>query len=317
VLRNATRVTAASAALVLLFSWSPTSADPAGAALTQARKDIAYVPGAGIDQMLDLYLPRGSGAGPHPLVIFIHGGRWAGGDKSVLPERGDMKLDEYQKLLLTNGYAIATLNYRLSGDATYPAQVHDVKAATRYLRANATDLGLDPDRFAAVGESAGGHLAMMLGTTGDDPSLEGDLGTTGVSSTVQAVVSYYGVSDLPNRAGQRDPSCEPITGRSPSSSENAFLGADLGTLTGDGLAVRASPITYVDKADPATLLFHGRKDCNVSYLQSETMHDALVSAGVASELTLIEAAHAEAAFFGTPALQQQLLTFLKTYLTAR
>ena len=274
------------------------------------------MPGAGTAQMLDLYLPRTPGSLPHPLVIFIHGGRWAGGDKSALPERGDMSLDTYQKLLLTNGYAVATLNYRLSGEAQFPAQIHDVKAATRYLRANATSLGIDPTRFAAVGESAGGHLAMMLGTTGEDTGLEGDLGSTGVSSAVQAVVSYYGVSDLPHRAGQRDASCEPITGRSPSSSENAFLGADLGTPTGDRLAVQASPMTYIDATDPPTLLFHGRQDCNVSYLQSQTMHDALSKAGVATELTLIDAVHAEAAFFGTPALQQQLLMFLKTHLTA-
>jgi acetyl esterase/lipase len=141
--RNTTRLLLASAAAMVMVSCSSASGSPAGPEVTDARKDIAYVPGAGSAQMLDRYLPRRSGSTPHPLVIFIHGGRWAGGDKSALPDRGDMALDGYQRLLLTNGYAVASLNYRLSGDAKFPAQVHDVKAATRYLRANATTLGLD------------------------------------------------------------------------------------------------------------------------------------------------------------------------------
>jgi acetyl esterase/lipase len=236
------------------------------------------------------------------------------GDKSGFGA-ADMGLDQYKNLLLGNGYAAASINYRLSGEATFPANIEDVKAAVRYLRANAVDLGVDPDRFAIVGESAGAHLALLLGMTSGVAPLEGDLGTTGVSSAVQAVVSYYGFSDLRVRSQQlADQGC-PADDHGGTTSEGAMLGAEPSTDTGRALATQASPITYVDASDPPTLLFHGTQDCTAPTAQSKDMEAALKAAGVPTELRLIDAGHADAAFFTTPELQDQLIRFLGEHLT--
>jgi acetyl esterase/lipase len=275
------------------------------------KQNLAYVPGGSAGQRLDLYLPRTTraGAAAAPLVMFIHGGRWAEGDKDDLSLDDNLKLPELKELLLSHGYAVASLNYRLSDEARYPAQIHDVKAATRYLRANAGSLGVDPEHFIALGESSGGHLAQLLGTTNGDKELEGDLGSTTATSSVQATVSFYGISDLRTRPAQRRlPGCP--AENPPITSEGRLLGAEPNTAAGASLAAQASPIAHVDSADPPMLLFHGRQDCNVRPVQSQTMYEALQRVGVRSELTMIDAEHSQPIFYTSEALQKQLLAFL-------
>ena len=152
-----------------------------------AHKDVAYAD-ASSTQKLDLYLP--AGAGPFPVIVNIHGGGFKLGDKGMVD-------DASGKAFLAAGYAIASIDYRLSGEAKFPAAVLDAKAAVRFLRANAAKYNLNPDKVVAFGQSAGGNIASMLGTTGnvaefDDPSL----GNAGVSSRVQAVINWFGPNDF-------------------------------------------------------------------------------------------------------------------------
>jgi acetyl esterase/lipase len=148
------------------------------------RRDVAYA-SASPRQRLDLYVPS-SGAAPYPLVVWIHGGGWERGDQTLAP-------DAPVRTLLTDGFAVASVDYRLSQDAPFPAQIDDVKAAVRFLRANAVTWSLDPKRFGAWGDSAGGHLAALLGTTGGVATFDAAaLGNVDESSRVQAVVDWYG-----------------------------------------------------------------------------------------------------------------------------
>jgi acetyl esterase/lipase len=141
---------------------------------------------------LDVWVPEVSA--PPPLVVWIHGGAWLFGDRRYLPEtlRSNQHFDES----LAAGLAVASIDYRHSREASFPAQLHDAKAAIRYLRAHSEALGIDTARIGVWGESAGGHLAALVGLTDRRPDLEGDLGAVGPSSAVDAVVDWYGPSDL-------------------------------------------------------------------------------------------------------------------------
>src|SRR5713101_8014594 len=151
----------------------------------KALRDLEYVKGGHERQKLDLYLPEKSD-GPLPLIVWIHGGGWIGGNKENPPGLE----------FLNRGYALASINYRLSQHAKFPAQIEDCKAALRWLRANAKTYNLDPDRIGVWGESAGGHLVALLGTTGDVKELEGEEGNPQQSSEVQAVVDWFGPTDF-------------------------------------------------------------------------------------------------------------------------
>ena len=228
-------------------------------------KDIEYAKPDGKPQLLDLFVPEKAG-GPLPLVIWVHGGCWSMGNKQWQP---------IPALSMTaHGYAVATINYRLSGEAKWPAQIHDCKAAVRFLRAHARDYHLDPERFGAWGSSAGGHLVAMLGTAGGVKELEGDLGNPGVSSRVQAVCDWFGPSDF-------------LTiGKFPSNIKHDSADGPEGKLFGkpihenEAMAKQASPTTYITKDDPPFLVMHGDKDMTVPYSQSEELAAALKKAGV-------------------------------------
>lgn len=239
---------------------TPTTPVPAVAA------DQAYAP-ASDAQRLDLYEPPG-GSRPYPLVVIIHGGGWTVGDK-----RGELPSAAIPGFL-DLGYAVASINYRLAPAAVFPAQLIDVKAAIRYLRARADVYGLDPDRFAVVGESAGAHLALLLATTADvgtfdDPAF----GNVGVSSAVQAVVDFYGPSDLSTADSQR--ALNPLCPDDPDPNIAALLGASPGDAP--ALAATASPVTYLHSGQdlPPVFIAHGDADCVVPYQQSIALHDAI------------------------------------------
>ncbi len=168
---------AAALAAVLLAGLSALAVEP-------DKKDLEYGP-HGVGNRLDLYLPPKADA-PTPLVIWIHGGGWEAGNKDNPPGLG----------LLKKGYALASINYRLSQEAKFPAQIEDCKAAIRFLRANAKKYNLDPDHFGVWGASAGGHLVALLGTTGGVKELEGDGPNKEESSAVQAVVDWFGPTDM-------------------------------------------------------------------------------------------------------------------------
>jgi acetyl esterase/lipase len=239
-----------------------------------SHRDVEYARPGGLPQLLDVHVP--DGPGPFPLLLWVHGGGWQGGDKSLQPSGAQLRQAK-------RGYVVASANYRLSGVAAHPAQIHDVKAALRWLRLHAAEFRIDPDRVGAWGSSAGGHLVALLGTSGGVAPLEGDA-NPGPSSRVSAVVDWYGPSDLPNMQAQGLPCSGDHS--SASSPEGRMLGCAVPECP--ERALEASPITWVSQDDPPFHVVHGTADCTVPPLQSRTLHDALAAAGVDSALTLVE-----------------------------
>lgn len=236
----------------------------APAAAAPVLKDLAYVEGGHERQVLDLYLPA-SGT-KWPLVVAIHGGAWKIGSKdgeSVAP-------------FVARGFAVAAINYRLSQHAIFPAQIEDCKAAVRWLRANASRYGYDPDRIASYGGSAGGHLAAMLGTAGDVKAF--DVGAhLEVSSRVQAVVDFFGPTDFLQMDAHRV-SDTAMMHDTPDSPESQLVGGPI--RDNRDKVARANPITYITPDDPPFLIVHGDADALVPHHQSELLEAALRRAGV-------------------------------------
>jgi acetyl esterase/lipase len=262
----ATLATAASAG-----AGQPSPRQPDLSRMTVLR-DIEYVPGGHERQKLDLYLPRQADPnGPRPLLVWIHGGAWQAGSK-----------DRPQALrFVARGYAVASINYRLSQHARFPAQIEDCKAALRWLRANAGPHGYDPNRIGVWGASAGGHLVALLGTTGDVK--EFDVGpNAGVTSRVQAVCDFFGPTDFSKM------SSFPSTMKhdAPNSPESRLIGGPI--QENPDKVQRANPITYVTKDDPPFLIVHGDKDPLVPHNQSEILYDALKKAGVETTLYTVQ-----------------------------
>lgn len=238
---------------------------------TQTLRDLAYVPDGHDRQKLDLYLPPAQNR--LPLVVWIHGGAFRAGSKDQCPALW----------LLREGYAVASINYRLSQHAIFPAQIEDCKAAVRFLRANAPKYQLDPDRFGVWGASAGGHLAAMLGTTSDLRAFDRGAHTT-VSSRVHAVVDWFGPTDftLMNKfPGAMDHDA-------PDSPESQLIGGPV--QENRDKAQKANPVTYVTAEDPPFLIMHGDKDPLVPVNQSQLLEAALRKAGVPVVLHVIAGA---------------------------
>ncbi|GAI35824.1 unnamed protein product, partial [marine sediment metagenome] len=224
-----------------------------------------------IPLLLDIYIPETPIATPIPAIIFIHGGGWDSGDKG---HKYNVIKFSY---LATHGFFIASINYRLSGVAPFPAAVEDSKCAVRWLRANADKYNVDSQRIGVAGYSAGGHLAMMVGCADETAALEGNGGWADFSSKVQAVCSYYGPSDFVSSSEEFS-----------RPSHVQFLG---GTLEEKPEIYKAaSPINYVTKDDPPLLIIHGELDETVPYNESEEMYQAYQQAGL--EAMLIKVSHA-------------------------
>jgi acetyl esterase/lipase len=243
------------------------SSEPASTPVNLVADDVAYAPISEL-QRLDIYTPS-TGAPPYPVLVIIHGGGWTVGDK-----RGELPVAAIPGFL-DLGFAVASINYRLAPDAVFPAQLLDAKAAIRYLRNQAAVYGLDPERIAVMGESAGAHLAALLGTTQgraefDDPAL----GNPDVSSDVQAVVDFYGPADLTTSDTQR--ALNPPCPAEPDPNITLLLGAS--PTEAPDLAAAASPITYLHPPGqdvPPFFIAHGDADCVVPYQQSAELHDAI------------------------------------------
>jgi len=261
---------------VFLFALAAFAQQPPAPQLpegTVVHRDLAYVTkNAHERQVLDLYLPaEGDNL---PLIIWIHGGGWQNGSK-----------DRPTGLqFLRDGYAIASINYRLSGHAIFPAQIEDCKAAVRWLRANARKYRIDPNRFGVWGASAGGHLVAMVGTTGGVK--EFDVGENlQVSSRVQAVCDFYGPTDFLQMDAHRVPGAK-LAHDSPGSPEAKLVGGPI--QDNKEKAARANPITYVSKGAPPFLIVHGDADPLVPHHQSELLRDALEKAGVPVSLYTVK-----------------------------
>jgi acetyl esterase/lipase len=241
--------------------------------------DIPYAGTNNPRQRLNLLLPKTPKTDrPLPVIAYIHGGAWLGGDRVG----GHGRLAAY---VAGGEYAAVSIGYRLTGEAIWPAQIHDCKAAIRWVRANARKYNLDPDRIGVVGESAGGHLVAMLGTSGGVKDLEGDLGEhKGVSSRVQCVVDLFGPSDLP--AMKDYPSS--LNHDAASSPEGKLVGGRVSDKK--EVAVAASPITYVSPEGPPFLIIHGNKDMVVPYNQSERLSAALKKAKVECYFVTVDGA---------------------------
>ena len=242
--------------------------------------DIAYAT-ASPAQKLDIYIPD-EGDGPFPVILNIHGGAWLGGDKA------------YKQVLsmlegLKRGYAVVAINYRLSEEAIWPAQINDCKAAIRWIRANADQYRLKSDKIAAWGGSAGGHLSAMVGTSGDVKALE-DLsqGNPAESSRVQAVVDWFGPTDFLKMDEYLEASGvkKPMKHSTPDSPESKLIGRNLEDAP--ELVIEANPDTYVSADDPPFLIQHGLEDNLVPYqgsvLLARKLGDVLGHQNVSLEL---------------------------------
>jgi acetyl esterase/lipase len=237
-----------------------TAAEPARVTLEEG---VVFGTGGGRDLRCDVFTPPAN-PGNAPAILLVHGGAWVMGDAKQL--RG------YGFLLGREGYVCVATEYRLAGEAPWPAQIHDVKACLRWMRANAVTLGIDPNRIAVMGASSGGHLALMCGATQDMPEFEGDGGNPGVSTAVQAVVSYYGITEIePGRPeGLKD------------SVEKLMRDAAPEAYTA------ASPLHYPASNYPPTVILHSNRDKLVPRTQSLRLYEHLLAAGIPCELHMFD-----------------------------
>ena len=289
-------------------------------------RDVAYAapaPAGSRGHLLDLYLPTGEPAGSTgedragegddgddgardllgglfqrlsdrdagaPLIIWTGGSGW-------LSDEGKGSAADVADWFTARGYAVAGVSVRSSEQARFPAQLHDVKAAIRWLRANAGQYGLDPGRFAAAGDSSGGWVATMAAVTGDEPGLEGDIGVQGTSSAVQAAVDLFGPTDLLAMDRQMaERGCgemaaafsAPACHNDPRSPESRLVGCPIQACP--AAAAKANPLRYADDGDPPMLIVHGTDDPFVPVGQSELLYGALRSECVPATLLRVEGA---------------------------
>lgn len=270
-----------------------------------ADRDVVYAKTPEQDLLLDVYRPARPKAEKLPLIVWIHGGGWRNGSK------GDGK--QVMPFVESGEYVGASINYRLSGEAIFPAQIHDCKAALRWLRAHAFQYGIDPVRVGVWGSSAGGHLVALLGTSGGVRELEGDVGgNLGYSSNVQAVCDFFGPTDLL----QMD--AHSISDRmlhdAPDSPESLLIGGPIQQHP-DKVA-KVNPITYITPDDPPFLIVHGDQDPLVPYHQSELLHATLEAAGVPTSLhKVVGGEHGNGGEFRSDGLLQRVSDFFELRLS--
>jgi len=221
--------------------------------------------------------------GPFPVILFFHGGGWQAGDKS----HGH----HWIRMFADSGYVGVSVGYRFAPEFKWPSQILDAKAAVRFLRANAAALKIDPHRIGVMGESAGGYLALMAGMTDPSDSLEGDGDFPGISSQVQAVVSYFSTSDFTLPKAKLSPEVEAHVREYYNKSLDEVLADFMGNRDPDiSTLTKMSVITYVNKNDPPVLIFQGDADPFVSIEQAQRLENALENADVPHELIIVKGA---------------------------
>lgn len=299
-----TRSALAAGLLVLLTTFSTARADapkPAAPLAVKTEKDVVYDTIDKQELKLDICAPKEGG--PYPCVVVFHGGAWIGGsrkDLSVGPKGGPSFIEE----VAARGYVVASVGYRLAPKHQFPAQIQDARAAVRFLRANAKTYGIDRDKFAAAGFSAGGHLALLLGLA---DKVDGwDVGSNlDQSPRVQCVVDFFGPTDLSlyNTEAIQDAYLVPVFGKTAKTDKEVFK--------------RASPVTYASKSAPPVLIFHGTFDVVVPVGHSETLTKKLKDCGASCELvTLFGEGHGWNGRALTKSVTQAL-TFLDTHLKGK
>ena len=231
----------------------------AGSGRVTFDQDVVFGTGGEREVKLDIYVPP-EGTSNRGGVLLIHGGGWSGGDRTQL--RG------FGILLGRVGYTCVSTQYRLSGEAKWPAQIHDVKAALRWMRANSARLGIDPEKIAVSGNSAGGHLSLMVAATANKPEFEGDGGMPGVSTGVAACVAIYPPTELVHMGGEARGAVSALMG--PQATDLDYAGA--------------SPLSYARADFPPTMFLHGNKDATVPVSASQRMYEALTAAGATAEM---------------------------------
>ncbi len=285
-------------AACLISTWSC-------AAEYRTKAKIVYADYGNRDLKLTLRLPVDGGQEPRPAVVLIHGGCWLFGTRH--------QLHWYGKRLGENGYVTAAISYRMMPHYPFPACLHDSKAAVRWLRLHAKEYGIDPERIAVLGNSAGGHLAAMLATTRPEDGLEGTV-NGGVSSAVQAAVVMYGVSDL---SYYQNPRGYIGFGGLSRVFVKSFVGKDSNGKKDPYAA--ASPITYAGRETCPVLFVHGTKDHFVPYAQSVAFCDQLQDLGATARLITVPYGHAFD-FFHHRARKNvfaEILTFLDVHMNHR
>lgn len=256
-------------------------------------KDVVYATVGGKALALDLHLPAGSKA--PPLVVYLHGGAWHSGSKT-----------QYPAFLVERGFAVASLDFRSTNEAPFPADIHDIKAGIRFLRARAKEYGYRTERVAIVGASSGGHLAALAGVTNGHPELEGTEGDhRDQSSSVQAIVSYFGASNLTTILSQstpgglevRVPALQKLFGGPPDQKSS--------------LAKLASPVFHVDRRDPPLMLLHGDQDAQMPINQMHELDGAYAAAGLKAEVLVLHGVGHDAGPFFQGEPVDRVVSFLK------
>ena len=260
----------------------------------------ANLPYAGNDnprQMVDLYLPKKRATDkPLPVVVYIHGGGWSGGTRAG----GGMAAG----FAASGNYAGVSVGYRLSGEVKWPAQIHDCKAAIRWIRGHAKEYNLDPDRIGVTGTSAGDHLVSLLGLIDSVKDLEGSIGEfTSLSSKVTCVANYCGPTDMASPLMQGDAALK---------DDPAVAGLLGGSLKDKAAEAKAaSPLTFIHAGAPPFLTAHGTKDMRVNFTNATKLHDALTKSGNSSILlAMTDAGHG----FGSPELNKRVQQFFDMHL---
>lgn len=261
---------------------------------------IEYANAGGKSMLMDLRIPDGSG--PFPVILYLHSGAWITGDR-----KGGPAIRQASR-----GYAVASIDYRLAPQSTWPSQIEDCKAAVRWLRANTARFDLDPDRIGVFGTSAGGHLAAVLGTTSDRPELEGlYLGNPQFSTAVKVVVDFYGPTDLLKLDEQKLP-CYGLDANAFYMPPSLLMGCPIQQCREK--TETANPINYITRDDPPFLIMHGMLDCLVPWQQSQMLYDALHASGLNATLYLLPTAEHADSQFDDQKYKQIVSDFLDKYL---
>jgi acetyl esterase/lipase len=261
----------------------------------RVHRDVTYATVDGKALALDIHMP--TGVSNPPLLVWVHGGMWRVGNKNQVPP-----------VFVQNGFAVASLDFRQSTEARFPAMVHDIKGAIRFLRAHAREYGYRTDRIAIGGTSSGGHLAALVGVTNGHHELEGTVGGNAEqSSAVQAVVSYYGASNLqtilaqstPFGLGVREPALRDLLGALPDAAPT--------------LAALGSPVLHTGAGDPPLLLLHGDQDPQMPINQAHELQGAYEAHGLDVTLDVVHgAAHGGDAFYAPEHLEPTLAFLRRT-----